>query len=110
MTDPENVPPGISVFFVNKPTYSLGYCDAQKFVQFNMPGTEKYRIWTIIKQNGTLQLLCNGVEIINYDYFESSTNGKCKKRWSRDFFKIKFARNSNLNDTASDFYRPYTGG
>ena len=74
-----------------------------------MPGTEKYRIWTFKKQDDTLQLLCNGVEIYNLNYAESS-NTDCKPRWSQDFSIIRFVSSDDKPDTASDSYRQYTDG
>ena len=100
--------PGISVLFNDTPTYNIGYC--MRYVRFTMPGTgkEKYRIWTIKKQDKTLQLLCNGVDIFNVSYAKISE--RCKKRWSRDFAAMIFGNKINLTDTASEFYRPYSDG
>ena len=103
-----NDKPGISVLFDDTPTHNIGYC--MRHARFTLPGTENYRIWTFKKQDDTLQLVCNGVEIFNVSYTKISEIEKCKKRWSRDFAAILFGSRSNLTDTASNFYRPYSDG
>ena len=99
--------PGIDIEFTNPPSASIGYCGSR--VDFNMPDTEKYRIWTFKKQDKTLQLLGNGVEILNLNYMELSDNG-CNDIWSRDFIKIIFPDNNEGIDTASDYYRKVPTG
>ena len=95
---------GIDIKFTDPPSNSIGYCIPR--VNFTMPGAEKYRIWTFIKQDNTLQLLCNGVEIFNFNYSDLST--ECW--WSKDIAKIAFPSNEELTDTASDYYRSFKDG
>ena len=99
--------PGIDIEFTDPPSASIGYCRSR--VTFSMPGIEKYRIWTFKKQDNTLQLLCNGVEILNLKYIEISDKG-CNNIWSRDFVKIIFPDNKDGIDTASDHYRNVATG
>ena len=99
---------GIDVIFTDPPTYDIGYCGTR--TDLIMPGTEKYRIWTFQKENNTIQLLCNGVEIYNLNYAEYSDDKNCIVRWSLDFTHLRFVKSASLTDTASDFYRPYTKG
>ena len=99
---------GIFIYFNELLTYTIGWCKKDKNVTFTLPGKEKYRIWTFMKQDNTLQLLCNGVEIFNFNYAEPfSNNDECKTRWSQALTKMRFPSDSYVSDTASDYFRPY---
>ena len=101
---------GVRITFSDPPTYGIAICKTG--ISFTMPGTEKYRIWTFKKQDNTLQLLCNGVEICNFNYGDSTTNGGCADKWPDKFshIQLQFASGSGVSDTASDFYREYRTG
>ena len=101
--DKDSAGPGIDIEFTNPPTYIIGSC-TQK-TDFTLLGTENYRIWTFKKQDTTLQLLCNGVEIFNFNYGDSPAQSDCKSVWSRDFAYIRFTKENVATDTASDLYR-----
>ena len=95
--------PGIMIKFSDPSSYAVGRCGDDTFT---LPGTEKYRIWTFRKQDNTLQLLCNGVEIFKMNYLEVSD--ECKSIWSKDFGRMIFSSISAENglvDNASDLYR-----
>ena len=95
----------VEVTFSDPPTYTISSCGINNVI-FNMPGGEKHRIWTFIKHDRTLQLLCNGVEIFNLNFGESAN--ECREMWSLDFEEIKFSKNvDGVADTASDFFRAY---
>ena len=98
----------VRIIFSNPPLYSIMKCD--KNSNFTLPGTERYRIWTFTKQDNTLQLLCNGVEIFNFNYVEFSTNTECSETWSQNISNIQLMSDSDVSDTASDFYREYRTG
>ena len=106
-TDEDTGTVGINVFFTDPPSYNVGHCGTK--TDFTLPGTEKYRIWTFKKQDNTLQLLCNGVEIFNINYVESPKKD-CKPQWSQDFSIIRFVNADSKPDTASDSYRQYADG
>ena len=100
--------PGITITFSDPASYAVGRCGDDTFT---MHGTEKYRIWTFKKQDSTLQLLCNGVEIYSLNYL--GVSDECKSIWSKDFGQIIFSDKSDENglvDNASDFYRQLTTG
>ena len=97
--------PGITIKFSDPAYYAIGRCGDETFT---LPGTEKYRVWTFTKQDNTLQLLCNGVEIYSLNYLESGASDECKTMWSKDFGRMIFSSSSAENglvDNASDFYR-----
>ena len=91
------------VKFLDPLQYWIGYCTTNDWVTFTAP-EEQVRTWTITKTDTSVILTCNGVEIVNY-LFSESTRDNCVSRWSNDAAKIKFIANSNGIDTASDEYR-----
>ena len=105
---------GISVRFDSTPNYHIGSC-----LNKNRPkiATEKLgeyndRVWTIEKHGTRLKLLCNGVEIFNYDT-HTSNETDCRDRWTLEFNEMRFTDNTVNNgkaDTASDLYRQHTTG
>ena len=102
-----NLAAGISIEFTDPASYFIGFCVESTFT---LPGTDKYRIWTFKKQDDTLQLLCNGVEIFNFNYEKESPRGECRDKWSSDFSKMMFPSNYDLVDNASDLYRQHVEG
>ena len=101
--------PGITITFSDPASYAVGRCGEDH--TFTLPGTEKYRIWTFKKQDNTLKLLCNGVEIYSINYL--GVSDECKSVWSLDFGRTIFSSTSAENglvDNASDFYRQLTTG
>ena len=106
-TDEDTGTAGINVDFTDTPSYNVGHCGTR--TDFTLPGTENYRIWTFKKQDNTLQLLCNGVEIFNINYVASPKEA-CKSQWSQDFSIIRFVNSNDKPDTASDSYRQYADG
>ena len=103
---------GISVRFDSTPNYYIGLCVQRTVIPQNNLGKDNDRIWTIEKHGTRLKLLCNGVEIFNYET-ETSSENDCKDRWTLDFIKIRFTDNTANNgnmDTASDLYRQHITG
>ena len=105
----ENKGGGIALYFDSEPKYDLGYCESRVHIPLNKLGTNKSRIWTMKKENATMKLLCNGVEIFDIET-QTSTKSECRTRWSFDCGKIRFASTYVDTDTASDFYRKYKTG
>ena len=99
---------GVRITFSDPPTY--GVADCETGTSFNLPDKEMYRIWTFKKLDGTLQLLCNGLEVFNFNYTDSTTNGDCSDNWPDNFSHIKFASGPGVSDTASDIYREFRSG
>ena len=94
----------VFVKFTDPPQYAIGWCIHPDWVTFtNMP-VEDTRVWTITKTATSLALVCNGVEIFNY-LFSESTRSDCVPKWSGDKVKIKFRSSSSSIDNASDKYR-----
>ena len=93
---------GIKVKFTAPPSYWIGHCSSNE-ATFTAP-EEQVRIWTYTMTDTSLILACNGVEIVNY-LFSESTRDECVSQWIRDAGKIKFRSDSEGTDTASDKYR-----
>ena len=103
---------GISVRFDSDPNYHIGSCLNRTKIATEKLGEYNDRVWTIEKHDTRLKLLCNGVEIFNYDMHTSSEEN-CEDRWSLNFIKMRFTDNTENNgnmDTASDLYRQHTTG
>ena len=87
---------GIWVTFDDPPTYDIGYFGQQN-IKFTMPSTNKNRIWTFSKRDNAVKLFCNGVEIFDYSFTES-TLPNCKIQWNLNLAQIQFAENTNIVD------------
>ena len=90
---------GIRVKFTTPPSYWIDYCNPV-WVTFTSIPDEQARTWTITETDTSVILACNGVEIFNYLFSESTTDN-CVPTWSRDAVKMTF----KSDDTASDEYR-----
>ena len=100
----DSVGGAVHVKFTDPHQYRIGWCIQPDWVTFtNMP-VEDTRVWTITKTATSLVLVCNGVEIFNY-LFSESTNSDCVLQWSGDMVTIKFMSTTYGVDTASDKYR-----
>ena len=93
---------GLMISFTDPPAFAIGNCT--NLAAFTLLGTDKYRIWTIIKHKNTLQVLSDGVEIFNFNFTESHDN--CRRMWSQDFDRIQFLS----ADTASEYFRNLPDG
>ena len=94
----DNFVSGISITFSAQVEYSIYNCESDSF----MPPVVVDKIWTITKTETALIITCNGVEVVN-DLFADSSNSDCDPTWGKDVEQILF---SSPQDTASDFYRP----
>eukprot|EP00116_Pleurobrachia_bachei_P014173 sb/3474435/ len=85
--------------------YQIRYCSNSNTVFPVQPPVEVDKIWTISKTDAALIITCNGVEVLNYQFADSS-NSECVTRLGGNVVEqIKF----NKNDVASDFYRAVVG-
>eukprot|EP00116_Pleurobrachia_bachei_P007230 sb/3467492/ len=87
--------------FKSKRFYCQDYCTTSWPELPVQPPQEVDKIWTIRKTNTTLNIECNGVEVLNYQFSDSSLDD-CVKQWGGDVVAIEF---SSYDDTASDSYR-----
>ena len=68
------------------------------------PSDEMYKVWTTQKTVTALSIECNGVEVLNYQ-FSDSTLPNCVSQWEGDVVdKIVFS-----SDSASNSYRVKPG-
>ena len=93
----------IYVKFTDPPQYWIGYCTSNSWVTFTAP-EEQVRTWTITKTKTSVVLACNGVEIVNYLFSESTRDDRVS-HWSTDATTMKFRSTGDGIDTASDEYR-----
>ena len=97
---------GIILDFKSTLTVDIRYCpDDQNEISPSKLGTDKIRIWTIILENLNIKILCNGIEIIDYDP-QNSGSEQCGNRWNFGGSQFKFSS----DDNSSDLYREYTTG
>ena len=64
------------------------------------------RVWTVVKQNERVILLCNDVVIFDVNYMTNSyrNESECRQRWNVDFEATRFSGG------LEDYYSQYTGG
>eukprot|EP00116_Pleurobrachia_bachei_P006278 sb/3466540/ len=92
----------VEVRFTKPIQYYISYCATSWPELPVQPGDEVDKIWTIRKTNTTLNIECNGVEVLNYQ-FSNSSRDKCVPKWGGDV--VKKIRFHSYYDTASDSYR-----
>ena len=80
----------------NPPRFSLSGCSGIEFT----PPVEDEKVWTISKTDSALTIECNGVELVDFKFAESSGSG-CAEKWGQQVNQIEFSS----SDTASDSYR-----
>jgi len=88
----------IRLMFYNSPKYFIYYCTSSATPFSVTLPVEQDKVWTITKTASALKVECNGVEVLNY-LFSESTKAECVTKWSKDVEQIRFAF-----DTASDAY------
>ena len=89
--------PSLKIIFSDTPAYQISSCTGGP-VDFTMSDGEEH-VWTVYKRGGSLNLLCEGEQIFNYLFKDSSIDG-CAEKFS---FVEAFAVGSD--DTATDQYR-----
>eukprot|EP00116_Pleurobrachia_bachei_P005712 sb/3465974/ len=88
------------VWFSSQIQYKIGHCRTDYTDLPVEPSMEVDKIWTITKTKAALIISCNGVEVLNY-LFADSSESDCVTRWGGDVEEIMI---TGL-DKASDFYR-----
>eukprot|EP00116_Pleurobrachia_bachei_P005695 sb/3465957/ len=89
----------VRVRFTSPMQYQIQYCTAYKDLPVQ-PQKEVDKIWKITKTETALIITCNGVEVLNY-LFADSSRSECVTRWAGDVVEdVLFY----FEDTASDFY------
>nr|AFK75430.1 putative secretory peptide-20 [Pleurobrachia bachei] len=92
---------GVGVKFTSPIQYGISFCTTSWTVLPVQPGDEVDKIWTIRKTTTAVRIECNGLEVLNYQFSDSSASS-CVSRWGGDVVeKILFY----AYDTASDSYR-----
>ena len=92
---------GIDIRFNDPPTYDVGYCLGHgEAIEFTMP-TGSQHMWTVRKSMKKVNLLCNDVEIFDYEFSKATRVDTCAYMWSTYAVKFQFG----WSDTAGDSYR-----
>ena len=95
----------VRVMFTSPMVYFIAYCTDMTDLPVQPPD-EVDKIWTIRKTATILSIECNGVEVLNYQFSDSS-DSRCVSQWGGYVEKkILF----HLTDTASDSYRAMPTG
>eukprot|EP00116_Pleurobrachia_bachei_P003169 sb/3463431/ len=83
--------------------YQIYYCTGSQLTDLPVqPPVKVDKTWTFIKKETAFIVKCNGVEVLNYLFADSSDNN-CVAVWGGDIVEgITF---HHTGDTASDFYR-----
>ena len=98
---------GIYIKFSSPPQYYLLYCSHWTDFPSTLPSATQ-RTWRITVDKGNRVMIhCNGVEVVNFPLSDQTCTyyRSWGQYWSKDVKKIYFSP----HDTASDFYKPYTG-
>ena len=110
-----NTQPGkhesVVLYFINVGKLSIEFLHKRFWVQncgtpafpSSLPA-EGDRQWTISKTKDALTILCNGIEVLNLVYTDS-TDSSCSNVWTKESTSFKFLS----NDFASDYYRNPSG-
>ena len=104
------------VRFTSPIQYSIEHCTSTVYwINFPVqPPYEVDKIWTIRKTDTALIMECNEVEVLNFQFSDSS-EWYCEDYWGGDVVKkIKFQEYYSFGiryiDTASDSYRAKLAG
>ena len=100
----------IMVLFTSPIQYLISHCSIDWTDLPVQPTDEVEKTWTIRKTANTLNIECNGVEVLNYQFSESSESSDvdCELEWgTREVRAIKFSKNY---DDASVSYRAIPTG
>ena len=91
----------IGVKFDDSIEYAINSCTSNWRDLPVQPPVEVDKIWTINKTETAFIITCNGVEVLNY-LFADSSKTSCATTWGGDVVEnIEF----KSTETASDFYR-----
>jgi hypothetical protein len=92
----------VKVYFEPQMGYDIAFCTSVWFTELPVqPPGEVEKIWTIAKTETAIIITCNGVEVLNYLFADSSMSD-CVPRWDGDVVDmIIFIEHGR----APDFYR-----
>ena len=98
----------VAMMFDSPMKYWIVHCTGSFIDSLTVqPPEEVDKIWTIRKTNTTLNIECNRVEVLHYEFSDSS-DSRCVTNWGGDVVrKIKFDTGS---DSASNSYREKSTG
>ena len=85
--------------------YWMGYCQPSWTPLSTQPPDDVDKTWTFTKTSTAFIISCNGVEVLNY-VFSDSSESNCASKWSQDIVYVKFAS----YDEASDYYYKLPAG
>ena len=97
---------GLFLSLGSAPQYSIEGCTEVK--ELSKVPDQREKRWTITKQRlPRIKILCNDVKVVDVKMSDSTCSGDSdwSQIWSRDVVKILFLD----DDTASDYYRSFTG-
>ena len=82
--------------------YHVGKCtEPGTRTRFSALPAENNKIWRISEKSGSLDILCNEIEVVEYEFSTSNNQGNlCVIQWSLDAARIKF----QTTDSASNSY------
>ena len=105
--DHENNGPGLDISFDNPPTWNVGFCQNGERIPLAIPQSRsKTTVWTITKTVAFMRVFCDGEEVFNYN-FADSTMITCETYWAtRTTDHILF----ESSDTGTDSYRQFRTG
>ena len=94
----------VEMYFSSPMQYWIQFCTNAIDLPVQPP-VEVDKIWTIIKTETAIIVTCNGVEVLNY-LFADSSYSDCVPKWGGDVVeRIIF----QIHDSASNFYRAGRG-
>ena len=96
---------GLAMKFSSLIKYWLRHCTNGYIDLPVQPPVEVDKIWTFTKTHTALIITCNGVEVVNYLFADSSSDN-CVAKLGGDVEQILF---DSDYDEASDFYRAGKG-
>jgi len=85
------------------PTFHLSGCTGRELFPVTPPA-ELEKIWTFTKTATNFKVECNGLELLDVVFAQSTTKAVCEKLWSQDVEWINF-----YMDSVADQYRSLPG-
>ena len=95
----------VEVYFSSTMQYWIQYCTSGRTNLPVQPPVEVDKIWTITKTDTAWIITCNGVEVLNY-LFADSSYSDCVPKWGGDVVERIIFQSS---DKSSNFYRAGRG-
>ena len=97
----------MDISFENPPTWNVGYCQNGERIPLEIPQSRsEITVWTVTKTVAFMRVLCNGEEVFNYNFADSSETS-CVDSWATRTTDHIFFKSS---DTGTDSYRQFRTG